>query len=342
MALEAARHSIVLLRNEPALLPLTLDSGAILVVGNAAGDRKLPVGGTDTEATSLLEGLDALGVAHNQVPGLALRRSQEDAPIDKLVEADRMAIGMASEAARRAGTVIVCLGEIGSRCEAQRTLLDAVHAANPNIVLVTLGQRPFDPVVRGGKLPAVIHAGGLGSMSGHAIADVLTGEFAPRGRLPMALVDTSGIGLSLGHGLGYSDFGLGDTAIELRHDRVTVSAMLHNVGNREGTETVQVYLRRPRGRGQTANGLVDFQRISLEAGESRQLLFELGAGELGRFEPDGQFVVEAGTYEVSVGLSEARAHSVRLTIPQALTEGMERGLASGPLPALFGKISRAS
>lgn len=340
VALEAARHSIVLLRNDPALLPLDAAAGEILIVGQAAADRNLPVAGPGTEATSLLDGLDSLAVPYRYVAGLALRRDQTQPTGDRLLDADQMAIGMASEAARRASTVIVALGEVGKRCKAERTLIEALQAANPNIVLVTLGTRPIDPVIRNTKLPCVLHAGGLGSMSGRAIADVLTGAFSPQGRLPMALLDEAGIGQSLGHGLGYSDVGLAETAVELSHDRVVVSAVLHNVGSRECTETVQIYLRRPKGRGQGASELAEFQRVTLAAGESRRLVFEIGGSEMGRFERDGRFTIDSGVYELSVGLSEARAHSMRLALPRAVAEAMGRSLSSGPLPALFGKMRR--
>jgi beta-glucosidase len=237
--------------------------------------------------------------------------------------------------------VIVVLGEVEKRCEAERTLIEALQATNPNIVLVTLGSRPIDPVIRDARLPCVLHAGGLGSMSGKAIAEVLTGAFAPQGRLPLALLDNAGVGLSFGHGLGYSDFGLGETTVELSHDRVVVSTVLHNVGRCVGTETVQVYLRRPRGRSRTASELADFQRVTLAAGENRRLTFEIGGSQLGRFERDGGFVIDTGVYEVAVGLSEARAHATRLSLPRAVAEAMGRGLNSSPLPALFGSMRYA-
>ena len=338
VALDAARHSIVLLRNDPALLPLSVDSGEILVVGLAAGDRSLPMGDSDAEGSSLIDGLDALGVAHKYVPGLALRQNRGGGDGTRLVNADRMAIGMASEAARRSRTIVFAVGEMTELGEAQRTLLDALYAVNRNIVLVTLGTYPLDPDAGGGKLPSVLHAGQLGSMSGHAIAEVLTGEFAPRGRLPLALADKGRTGLSLGHGLGYSDFALGETALELSHDRLVLSTVLHNVGDREGTETVQLYVRRPEGRSQSPSELADYQRLSLVAGESRRLLFEIGGNQLGEFGRDGGFAIAPGKYQVAVGLSEERAGWLDIAVPQALAEAMARARTGDPLPGLFGKL----
>jgi beta-glucosidase len=117
-----------------------------------------------------------------------------------------------------------------------------------------------------------------------------------------------------------------------------VSTVLHNVGGHEGTETVQLYLRRPGGRGQGRTELADFQRVSLGGGETRQILFEVGGNQLGRFERDGRFVIDPGTYEVSVGLSEDRAHAIEIAVPKAVADAMGKARASEPLPALFGRL----
>ncbi|HBM72207.1 MAG TPA: hypothetical protein DD436_06190, partial [Erythrobacter sp.] len=313
-------------------------SGEILVVGHAATDRALPTGGAHGDAANLLDGFDALGLAHSFVPGLAVRA---DARPAGLLDADHMAIGMACNAARRVGTVIVTLGDCERVGEAEQTLLDSLHAVNPNIVLISLGSQPLDPDARGTKLPCVLHAGQLGTMSGHALAEVLTGEFAPRGRLPLPLTEKGQAGFTLGHGLGYSDFGLGETAVELSHDRIIVSATLYNVGKREGTETVQLYVRSPGQNGAQARRLADFQRVSLMAGETRSLLFEVGGNQLGHFRSDGSFVIEAGTYEIAVGLSDDRAHVSKITVSTTLARTMERALSSEPLPALFGRLRNA-
>ena len=338
VALDAARHSIVLLRNQPALLPLTLDSGDILVIGLAAGDRSLALGDAAGEGVSLLDGLNALGLSHKHVPGLAMRQNKRDLQDGALVNADRMAIGMASEAARRSRTIVVTLGEMETLGEAQRILLETLASVNRNIILVTLGSRPLDPEIAGDKLPCVIHAGQLGTMSGHAIAEVLSGRFSPCGRLPITLVDKGAPGLSLGHGLGYSEFGLGETSIELGHDRLVVSAVLHNVGEREGTETVQLYLRRPEGREKSQRELADFQRVTLVAGESRRLLFQITGNQLGQFQRDGRFVIEPGRYDIGIGLSEKRSYNSEIALPHAFTEALAKERASEPLPALFGKL----
>lgn len=342
VALAAARASIVLLRNERAILPLNVEAGGILVVGAAAADRRLPMGGNAGEGTSLLDGFEHLGLAHRYVPGLALRQHPGTKHAEHLIEADRMAIGMASEAARRARTVIVALGELEVLGEAQRILLEALRAATPDIVLVTLGSRPFDPLVAGDKLPGVLHAGRLGTMSGRAAAEALAGRFTPCGRLPMPLMEGDQKVLPLGHGLSYSEFGMSEATVELGLDRIILTAALHNVGEREGTETVQLYLRGRGERHPKRMELVKFQRVSLAAGETRHLLFEVGADELAQFSPDGRRNVVAGLYEFALGLSEDRVQSVEIAVPQAVADAMAKAALGMAASTFFAGLRRTA
>ena len=327
-ALDLARKSIVLLRNDPALLPLTVDSGDVLVVGSAARDRVLPLGGAAGEATSVIDGLDDLGIIYKFAPGLALR--QNGVAVTRMVDADRMAIGMAGEAARRSNTVVLVLGELGEQHggplgEAHRTLVETIRAANPRLVLVTLGETAIDPEVGGAPLPCVLHAGLLGTRSGHAIAEVLTGDREPMGRLPYALHDGKGAErIPFGHGLAYTDFALTDLALELGGDRVIASAVLRNAGDRDGSEVIQLYIRRlVRDRDQTQQPeLRDFRRLSLPVDGAERISFEIGAKELGTYDRNARLSVAAGSYEISLGVNARRGQSGQITIPQAVADAM--------------------
>lgn len=213
-----------------------------------------------------------------------------------------------------------------------------MQAANRDIVLVTLGSHPLDPEISGGKLPCVVHAGQLGTMSGHAIAEVLAGECAPRGRLAAPIAEQVRDSLGLGHGLGYSECSLTDITVELDNSRISVTAMLQNLGTREVTETVQTYIRRPDRADCGARELADFQRVSLTAGDSLRLQLVVDANQLGRFGTDGEFTVEPGTYEIAIGLSEARAHGAQIEIPPDLADAMAKHRSDDAHPALFAQL----
>lgn len=329
-SLDLARKSIVLMRNDPALLPLTVDSGEVLVVGSAARDRILPMGGGQGEAASVIDGLEELGIACKFAPGLALR--QDGTSIGHMIDADRMAIGMAGEAARRTRTVVCVLGDIpgtpgGALPEATRTLLETLRAANPRLVVVTLASRPIDPDIGGEPLPCLVHAGVLGTHSGQAIAEVLSGEHDPSGRLPYAIRTREGEErLPFGHGLSYADFALTDFAVELGVDRVLVSAIVSNLGEREGCEVSQLFVRKLEPDHETQEShLRGFTRVYLRPGNRECITFELGAQELGTVDAAGRRTVESGAYEIRLGFNEKRAQSGEVFVPHGVAEAMTSG-----------------
>ncbi|QPC99166.1 glycoside hydrolase family 3 C-terminal domain-containing protein [Qipengyuania soli] len=337
--LDLARKSIVLLRNDPALLPLTVDSGEVLVVGSAARDRSLPLGGAAGEAASIIDGLDELGIIYKFAPGLALR--QDGATVSRMIDADRMAIGMAGEAARRSNTVVLVLGDVSDDAgsplgEAHRTLIETLRAANPRLVLVTLGERAIDPDIGGSPLPCVLHAGQLGSRSGHAIAEVLTGDREPVGRLPYALHGSDGkVRIPFGHGLGYTDFALTELALELGGDRVLASAVLRNAGERDGSEVIQLYVRKLGPDPQMEPKLRDFRRLALQQGDAERAIFEIGAEELGTLDQDGRLVVAAGNYEISLAVNASRGQSGEIVVPQAVADAMTSGVSGAGVMVPF-------
>ncbi|QZD90379.1 glycoside hydrolase family 3 C-terminal domain-containing protein [Qipengyuania aurantiaca] len=336
-ALDLARRSPVLLRNEPALLPLGIDSGDVLVVGPTAADRHAPLDGRAGVAASLLDGLEQLGVPHRYVPGLALRDA--DQPVDALIGADSMAIGMACEAAKRAGTIVLAIGgnAQGELGDAENALLGGLASVTERLILVGMGAAPLDPRLSGRTQGTVLHAGRLGTMSGHAIAELLTGEASPCGKLPLTLARPDGApGLPFGHGLTYGDFALTDLRIEVGRQRIYASALLRNAGEVAGLETVQLYVG---GRGAADEDpeplrLADFQRVRLHAGGSEHLTFELGRKEIGHFAANGSFRIEEGDLTIAMGLSSARLMTETVAISDELARslaGADRRLGNLPI-----------
>lgn len=339
-ALDLASKSVILLRNSPALLPLPRGE-SLLVVGAAAEDASLPLGGKPGQAISVVAGLQAAHIPFRYAPGLAIRHD-DDAPSWSLIDADRLAIGMAAEAAKRARTVVLALGDTpggsnaGTLGEAQQRLLEALHAANPRLVLLTLGERPVDPLVAGGPVPAVLHAGKLGTTSGEAIARILSGAVAPTGRLPYALGPRDGGGLPFGHGLTFTDFVLRNVGVEFGADAVLVGAELMNTGDVEGSAMVQIYVRREGGHCPMRRlSLRDFGSIRLDAGERRRITFALGSEELGFFGSDGRYHVEAGSYDIRIGLDAQQANGSRVHISEEFADAiLSSGQPRGPSRAL--------
>ena len=323
-ALDLAKKCCVLLRNDPVLLPLGIDSGDVLVIGNAANDRRLPLGGHSGLAASVIDGLEQLGIPHKFAPGLALRH--DNGETGRLIEADSMAIGMACEAAKRSRTVIAVVAQDsrGNLVEAQAQLLASLRTVTDRIVLVTLGAVPVDPVVGGSPLACVLHAGHLGTMSGHAIAEILTGEAAPCGKLPIPVGAPGESGaLPFGHGLTYGDFALTEFTLNLATDHIIAAVELRNLGELAGVETLQLFVRRYRGRHLPSRlEMRAFQRIALAPGEKRSVRFEIAREEIGDYREDGRLVAESGHYDIRIGLSAGRALGGEIELPEAIARAM--------------------
>lgn len=199
-ARDAARRSIVLLRNEGELLPLPRSGKRIALIGPfAQGQRELigpwNVYGSDAEAVDLLTGMRALVADPALVT--AVDGAEIEAPIPGGIDA-------AVAAARAADIVVLAIGE-GQRMSGeaqsrtdigipapQMALAEAVAATGkPLVVLLRHGRAlALDGVVR--EAPAILATWFLGSMSGPATADVLFGVTGPSARLPVSFPHASG------------------------------------------------------------------------------------------------------------------------------------------------------
>ena len=113
-----------------------------------------------------------------------------------------------------------------------------------------------------------------------------------------------------GHGLGYTRFEYGDLVVETPRlglgDTLAVSVTVSNVGERAGDEVVQLYVRDLVGSvSRPVKELKAFQRITLEAGESRSLQLEVPVQALGFHGLDMAYRVEAGAFRLWVGPNAA-------------------------------------
>lgn len=243
-----------------------------------------------------------------------------------------MAIGLACDAAARAHTVVVAIGDAHEGHPdgiKERLLVQAVAKANPRIVLVVMNETPPDLGWAAPLVAGIVYAGQLGVASGEAIAQILCGQFNPAGKLPVALpvVDTrDGQRRALfpfGHGLSYTSFAYRNFAFEVLEDRVVATCLLRNTGEVAGDEVAQLYVRNHAAFGQQAAArLRCFSKVRLEPGEARELRFELSAGEFGYYRDDGRLELQAGYYELAIGGSSARTIICELELPEIVAKAM--------------------
>lgn len=192
-ARELARKSLVLLRNEGGVLPLSKRAGTIALIGPLANDKRVMLGGwaaagRPEDTVTPLEGIRA-AIADGTKLLHARGADVEGTNRSGFAEAVRIARG--------ADVVLMFLGEHQDMsAEAHnRTTLDlpgvqeelvkAVHATGKPVVVVLFNGRPLSINWLAENVHSILVAWFPGIEAGHAIADVLFGDHNPAGRLPV-------------------------------------------------------------------------------------------------------------------------------------------------------------
>lgn len=342
LAREAAAKSIVLLRNEGALLPLDRASTRrIAVVGALAatpnlGDR----GSSYVSPPFAVTPLDGLRAAAGGVAIEALASDALDAEALARVATADAAIVVVGLTSADEGEGQITPGDrtrLSLSDEHERLVL-AVAQANPRTVVVLEGGSAIEVERWVERVPAVLMAWYPGMAGGHAIADVLFGEVNPSGRLPVTFARSEaelppfvndrdeveygflhGYRLAdargheprwpFGFGLSYTTFAYRRLALEV--DRLPADGTLvahvevANTGARPGDEVVQLYVGCERSRVERAvRELRAFRRVHLAPGESAVVTLELPIAELAFWdEAASRWVVEATSYRVWAGSS---------------------------------------
>jgi len=202
--LDMAKKSIVLLKNDKALLPLKKSGQKIAIIGALANDKTSPLGSwriaaDDNSAVSVLEGMQKYQgnqITYAKGADVSVGRT-EFVWETKINMTDKSGFAEAITVAKNADVVVMVLGEHGlqsgegrSRADidlpgVQQELLEEIFKVNPNVVLVLNNGRPLAIPWAAENIPAIVEAWQLGTQSGNAIAQVLYGDYNPSGKLPM-------------------------------------------------------------------------------------------------------------------------------------------------------------
>ncbi len=225
----------------------------------------------------------------------------------------------------------------------QSELLLEVVKANPKTIVVLNNATPVLMAGWIEKVPAVIEAFYPGQEGGHALANILFGDVNPSGKLPLTLMkrreDCSDFGtypgsksiadykegifvgyrhfdkenidplFPFGFGLSYTTFEysglkLNKPVIE-QNDTLTVSLNIRNTGKIDGDEIVQLYIHDPVASVEReVRSLKGFERVSLKAGEQKEVRFRIDKSHLSFFDTTtNRWVAEPGQFEVIAGSS---------------------------------------
>ncbi len=358
---DIARRSIVLMKNENNILPLSKEIGRIAVIGPLANDKDAPIGNWRANAdphsaVSLLEGIrQAIGnrseVLYSEGCRLILNESTNFFSQLQYNTTDRSGFAHAIATARSADVVIMALGETAyqsGECRSyadislkglQLELLREIRKTGKPIVLALFTGRPLVLTDVVEHTNAILNCWLLGSESGNAIADVLFGDYNPSGKLPASFpyhigqipvfyeqlntgrpYNPNPEGFStkyrdipneplfaFGFGLSYTTFEYSNLLLSQdtinMSENIVIKATVTNIGNHDGEEVVQLYVRDVFGNG-VARPLLQlkgFEKIMIEKGTSKEVAFTIEPADLAFFRLDKTFAPEAGKFEVFVG-----------------------------------------
>ncbi|MCX2572971.1 beta-glucosidase BglX [Pedobacter sandarakinus] len=224
--------------------------------------------------------------------------------------------------------------------ETQKNLLKALAKTGKPIVMVLFTGRPLALKWEQENIPAILNVWFPGSEAGNSIADVLFGKVNPSGKLsttfpqnvgqvpiyyahkntgrPLAegkwfekfrsaYLDVTNQPLfPFGYGLSYTTFNYSDIKLSnsslTKGKSITASVTLSNTGKYDGKEVVQLYIRDLVGSiTRPVKELKGFQKVSLKAGESKTVTFNISENDLKFYNSDLKHVAEPGDFEVFIG-----------------------------------------
>lgn len=346
IARDVTRKSMVLLRNENGLLPLKGnerialigpfgDSGhEMLGAWSASGDGKRTI--TFFKGLQERFGSDNVVCVEGCKP-LKTIKGGIDAAVAAANGADVVLLTL--------GLPNSCSGEAASLTsieipQPQLELLDAVVATGKPVAILLVTGRPMDITDEVAKVDAVLVTWHAGTMAGAALADVVSGDFNPSGRLTMTFPLTIGqvpIHYSMkstgrpmpspdarekylsrykftpneplycfGYGLSYTTFDYSDLKVLTPEvalgEPVRVSVKVTNSGKRDGDEVVQLYLRDlVASTTRPVRELKGFRKVSLKAGESKVVEFTIQPEDMAFCRADMKFAQEPGDFHVWIG-----------------------------------------
>lgn len=355
LARQAASRAVVLLKNDHQL-PLSTDIRHIALVGPLADNKAELLGswkarGEEKEVVSVRQGLqEALG--HDMMISYAQGCDFDGNRTDGFAEAVQVA--------RESDIIIAVVGEKAlmsgeSRSRAhlglpgvQQQLLDSLKATGHPLVVLLMNGRPLTLEHVSRLSDALVECWFLGSQTGHAVADVLTGRYNPSGKLTTSFpcaegqipnyynykrsgrpgdmeyastvrhIDQHNANLyPFGYGLSYTHFTYGNLRCPDRFDaegKAHIVVSVTNDGDYDGEEIVQLYVADDvASMVRPVKELKGFRKVMIPQGKTVDVEFTLDVRNLGFWTNEMRYVVEPGVFTVMVGPDSEHldSHKVR-------------------------------
>ena len=347
-ARQMARKSMVLLKNENQALPLRREWRRLALIGPLAKAKRDLDGSwvPDGDTTLITNVYDALNQRLGKQTQLLYAKGCD-------VQSDsRAGFAQAVETAKNADAIVLTVGEAWdmsgeakSRTDihlpgVQEDLFQALKATGKPVIVVVFGGRPLIFNTIADQADAILMAWWPGAEGGHALADVLSGDYNPAGKLPItfpravgqipiaynqqyntgrpvtkpgdtryksAYIDSPNTPrYAFGYGLSYTSFKYSDLKISRPSlnsaETAQVQFTLTNTGKVAGEEVAQLYLRDlVASVARPLKELKDFQKVSLKPGESRTLTFTIDKDKLAFYNTKLEWAAEPGDFNLMVG-----------------------------------------
>jgi beta-glucosidase len=224
--------------------------------------------------------------------------------------------------------------------EEDEKLIQAVATSNENMVVVYVGGSAIDMGPWEDRIPAILFSWYSGMEGGNALANILYGKVNPSGKLPFtiarnekdypffnpytmkirydyyhgySLFEKQGLEVAypFGHGLSYTNYEYADLEVDTTglttDSHITVRARVSNTGKVRGEEVVQVYIGFENSNiDRPVKLLKGFDKIELDAGESKKVEIDVDVADLAWYDPDEKaWKTEKMVYQVFIGPSSA-------------------------------------
>ncbi|MCD8125929.1 MAG: glycoside hydrolase family 3 C-terminal domain-containing protein [Clostridiales bacterium] len=341
MAQKASEQSIVLLKNEENILPLSKGTKVAIIGEFAQKARYQGAGSSVVNCTKLDHAMDVIGNFDLNVVGF-------EAGYPRTGAGDPAMEQKAVELAGKADVVLLYIGldEISESegldrahmrlPQSQISLIHAVSKVNPNVVAVmSAGSAVEMPWLN--ECKALIHGYLCGQAGAAAVLKAIMGEVNPSGKLsesyPLEYSDTPSapyfpakertveyreslyvgyryfetacvpVLFPFGYGLSYTTFAYSGLTVSDKEATFTLT----NTGDRDGAEVAQLYVSaKCKGVFRPAKELKGFQKVFLKAGESKTVTIPLDDKAFRYFNvKTNRFEVESGEYDILIGASVA-------------------------------------
>ena len=334
LALEAAKKSVVLLKNEGNVLPLKKDQ-KISLVGQLADMKEEIIGAwamswQHKDCVTILDGLKNAGANVSYYPCGGPEGELNDEEIEAAVRDGDVIVAVIGE-------LVSMSGEASSKADIslpgkQREMLEKLLASNKPVVAVLMNGRPLALSWESEHVPAILEAWHLGIQMGNAVSAVLFGDYNPSGKLASSFPYVTGqcplyynhpntgrpgskskftsryldapftALYPFGYGLSYTEYEYSDLEVEDAGDAYEIRVQVANRGAMAGTETVQMYMQdvtaslvRP------VKELRGFAKVNLEPGQKECVKLTLPKANMGFYDDDMNYRLEDGRFNIYVG-----------------------------------------